>query len=132
MTKEEIRDFFIDKDLPSPITDRLIAAGYRQKSGGYIAYAASQGIKDPSQYWHLIYEWCALTKENAPFNRSIQCGELIFWMAEVSGAVDAQTLNQLADEIIEYYLQDRRRGNRVIQAVCFDKILQVVKGDKML
>lgn len=130
MDKQQVQSFFVDKNGPCPITDRLIAAGYRQKSGGYIKYARQCGIARPTQYWHLISSWCARTGDNARFTRRIQCGELIFWMAEVSKAVDYRELNQLADLITSEFLSNRRDGNRKIQEICFEKIVEVVENQQ--
>lgn len=127
MVKEQVEQFFKNKDFETPITDRLILAGYKQKQGGYIKYAKQCGIKHPSQYWHLIHSWCRRSKEQAKFNKRIQCGELIFWMAEVSNAVEPNILNQLADDIINNYLKNRREGNRYIQSICFDNIVRIVE-----
>ena len=128
MNKLQVERFFKDKDQHSPITDQLIIDGYKQKSGGYIRKAKEQNIDNPSQYWHLIQSWCESSQDNAIFNKRIQCGELIFWMAEVSGAVDEKALKELADIIVKCYLSDRRKGNRIIQEICFDKIVSVVEN----
>lgn len=98
-----------------------------QKSGGYIKYAKCCGVKNPTQYWHLISSWSERSRENEPFNKRIQCGELIFWMAEVSQAVDTDTLKMLKNTIVCDYLYIRRKGNRRIQEVCFDNIVKVVE-----
>lgn len=123
----QIKSFFHDKEnIPSPITMRLLKAGYRQKTGGYVSYAKQLGIENPSQYWHLIESWCNRSRDNAPFNRTIQCGELIVWMAEVSNAVDDALLNELVNLIISQYLNNRRAGNRIIQDQCFSKVKAIV------
>ena len=127
MINKQVRDFFIGKEKKEhPITDRLINGGYVQKSGGYISNAKKAGIAHPSQYWHLIYSWCALSKEDAPFDKRIQCGELLLYMSEVSGAVDASELSELCDRILGGNVQDRRTWNREIQRVCFDRIVETV------
>lgn len=69
--------------------------------------AKRAGVKDPSQYWHLIYSWSAQSRDEAPFNKSIKCGELIFWMAESSGAVSKDRLNELCDQILAGDVRDR-------------------------
>lgn len=127
MNKQQVEAFFKDKDVPCPLTDRLITAGYRQKGGGYIAYAQQCGIDNPTQYWHLMTSWCARRPNDAPFGKQIQCGELLFWMAEVSGAVSREELTKLYEVIVRDYLNDRRSGNRKIQEVCFDRIAQLVE-----
>ena len=88
--------------------------------------AKRYGIKVPSQYWHLIYSWSAQSDDEAPFTKAIQCGELIFWMAESSGAVSKDKLNSLCDQILAGDVKNRRYWNRVIQRVCFDKIVETV------
>ena len=123
MTNKQVKSFFIDKEnADCSITNRLIAGGYRQTSGGYISYAKQMGISNPTQYWHLITSWCNRSAENAPFNKSIQCGELLFWMAEVSGAVSKKSLNDLCDLVLRDYRYNRKEGNRIIQNVCFNRI----------
>ena len=127
MLNWQVRQFFIDKeDADHSITDRLIQGGYVQRDGGYISYAKDEKIKDPSQYWHLIYSWCDRSGDEASFNKRIQCGELIFWMAESSGAVSKDKLNELCDQILAGDVTDRRYWNREIQRVCFDKIVEKV------
>jgi len=74
----------------------------------------------------LIYSWSVQSEDEAPFNKSIQCGELIFWMAERSGAVSKDKLNELCDQILAGNVKDRRYWNRVIQSVCFDSIVETV------
>lgn len=128
MKNYQIRRFFIDKgNVATPITDELIACGYVQKRGGYIDRARERGIDRPTQYWHLMESWSAASAPDATFGRSIQCGELIFWMAESSGAVSAEVLRRLKDDV----LQDpgnRRRGNKLIQDACFDLIARAVEA----
>lgn len=93
----------------------------------YVLTPASCNIDKPTQYWHLIESWSNHSKEDASFTRRIQCGELIFWMAEVSKAVEYTELRKLKDLIINEYSDKRREGNRKIQEVCFDKIAKVVE-----
>ena len=61
MTIEQVINFFKDKeDIPCPLTERLVGAGYQQKAGGYIKRAKTEGQvvdytkNSPSQYWHLM------------------------------------------------------------------------------
>lgn len=129
MKNIQIRNYFINmENVPCPLTEELIGNGYVQKYGGYKKYARQRGINNPTQFWHLIYSWSKRRNDDAPFNKRIQCGELIFWMAEVSKAVDTDTLEELKNIISNDYLHDRRNGNRKIQAVCFDKIINIVEG----
>lgn len=127
MVNKQVRQYFIGKEKAEhPITDRLINGGYVQKSGGYIEKAKKARIKDPSQYWHLIYSWCAQSEEDAPFDKRIQCGELLLYMSEVSGAVDATELSELCDRILSGDVHNRKKWNREIQRVCFDRIVETV------
>ncbi len=130
MDNRQVRKFFINKDTtPCPLTKELIGKGYVQKSGGYIKYAESCGVKKPTQYWHLISSWSDRSKENRTFGKTIKCGELIFWMAEVSQSVDTETLAELKNTLINDYLDDtkHKEGNLKIQEVCFDNIARVVE-----
>ena len=139
MTIGEVKAFFQDKEhTPCPLTEQLVKAGYQQVSGVYIDTAKWRGVKvnykenSPSQYWHLM-TYCDKRRADMPFTRSIVCGELIFWMAEVSGAVDPVDLKRLASQIIESAdlsrdlrpVYDRKKWNREIQRVCFDKIAEI-------
>lgn len=127
MTNKQVKEYFIGKEnAEHPITDRLINGGYVQQSGGYILNAKKAGITHPSQYWHLIYSWCANSEENAQFDKRIQCGELLMYMSEVTSAVEPAQLSELCDQILNGDVLDRRKWNRVIQKVCFDKIVETV------
>lgn len=127
------------KDTPCPITERLIESGYQQTSGGYIARAKACGetvdyrIALPHQWWHLM-TYCRQRDPNQAFTRSIVCGELIFWMGEVSGLVSANKLNALVDDIIDdgnktgtTVAYDRRKWNKAIQETCFTSIEKYVE-----
>ena len=48
------------------------------------------------------------------------------WMAESSGAVSKEKLNELCDQILAGDVKDRRHWNRVIQSVCYDSIVETV------
>lgn len=147
MNTLQVYNYFKNKkDVPSPYTDCLVQAGYQQESGGYIDYAKEQGIDIdykkslPSQYWHLIECYCKRTEDNKVFGKNILCGELILWMAEVSQAVDSDTLNDLVNKIIKSGVPRRRYKSstkppvkypswgKEIQEVCFDKIVQKVEA----
>lgn len=141
MTVEQVIRYFIHKDeTPCPLTERLVGAGYQQKDGGYIKRARKEGIEIdykrnlPSQYWHLMtFCYSRPTKEN--FTKTIQCGELIFWMAEVSDCVPKADLAALVEEISksaikgadERPIYNRRHWNREIQRLCFDAIKNKVE-----
>lgn len=108
MVNKQVRQYYIDKEnADHSITDRLIQGGYKQPAGGYILNAKRAGVKDPSQYWHLIYSWSAHSEDEAPFNKSIKCGELIFWMAESSGAVSKDKLSELCNQILAGNVRNR-------------------------
>ena len=141
MNIRQVEEFFKDKkDTPCPLTERLIKAGYQQPSGGYINLAKKQGLTidytqaEPTQYWHLIEEYCPSVDKNKTFSKSIVCGELIFWMAEVSKAVPYNRLEKLLKQIIadgdtsttppKY---NRIKWNKEIQNLCFDAIARIVE-----
>ena len=141
MTLSEVKRFFQEKDqTPCPVTEKLVKAGYQQTGGGYIARARNTEVSVdytqnlPSQYWHLM-SYCDSRKQDIIFSKSIVCGELIFWMAEVSGCVSNDILEQLANRIIASRVQrtgkrpvyDRKKWNHEIQEVCFDKIEETIK-----
>lgn len=140
-TIDDVKRFFLDKeDKPCPLTGRLVGAGYQQVSGGYIDRAKKEDIivdyqqNSPSQYWHLM-SYCGRCNPSKTFPRSIVCGELLFWMAEVSNSVPKKQLKILLDNIINnpLYIRrnrpfyDRTRWNREIHKVCFDSICSVVE-----
>lgn len=142
MTIEQVIKIYVDKEeTPCPLTERLVGAGYQQKNGGYIKNARKQGKEIdytknlPSQYWHLM-SYCYSRHPQEPFRKSIVCGELIFWMAEVSNSVPKADLKKLVDEITSDVLStdgerpvyDRKRWNKEIQRLCFDAIKARVEG----
>lgn len=107
MNIRQVKEFFEDKENAlCPLTERLIKAGYQQTGGGYIDLAKKRKITvdytkaEPTQYWHLIEEYCPSVDKDKSFNKSIVCGELIFWMAEVSKAVPNKQLEELLNRII--------------------------------
>jgi len=141
MNIRQVEEFFKDKNnTPCPLTERLIKSGYQQTSGGYINLAKKRGLTvyytkaEPTQYWHLIEEYCPSVNKDKSFNKSIVCGELIFWMAEVSKAVPNKQLEELLNRIIadrntsttppKY---NRIKWNKEIQNLCFDAILNAVE-----
>lgn len=87
-----------------------------------------------SQYWHLM-SYCDAKREDDLFTKSVVCGELIFWMAEVLDCVPKEHLENLVNEIISSripasngrYIYDRKRWNKEIQKLCFDSISSVIK-----
>ena len=52
----------------------------------------------PTQWWHLIECYCAQSDPLKPFPYSVRCGELYFWMAEVSGSFSQEELLKLKDQ----------------------------------
>lgn len=142
MTIEQVYKYFKDKeDVPCPLTERLVGAGYQQKDGGYIKRAKKEGLEidftknRPSQYWHLM-TFCQIRPPQEKFTRTIQCGELIFWMAEASGSVSSEALEELVDAITkgaigydgDRPIYDRRHWNKEIQHLCFVAIRVTVEG----
>ncbi|MBR5408949.1 hypothetical protein IK112_03375 [Candidatus Saccharibacteria bacterium] len=142
MNIRQVKEFFKDKkEAPCPLTEKLIKAGYQQTSGGYIDLAKKRGAivdytkAEPTQYWHLVEEYIPSVPEDKSFNKSIVCGELIFWMAEVSKTVPENELEKLLERIIangdnsttppKY---DRIKWNKEIQKLCFDAIANVVEN----
>ena len=139
---DEIQKFFLDKEYtPCPLTERLVKAGYQQVSGGYIDRAKKERIpvdyrrNTPSQYWHLM-SYCKEQDPCKTFPKSVVCGELLFWMAEVSDCVPKTELELLLDEINSNGLYtkknrpfyDRKKWNNAIHKLCFDSICSVVES----
>ncbi|MBQ3732246.1 MAG: hypothetical protein IJS04_08815 [Muribaculaceae bacterium] len=144
MTIEQVIQFFIHKEKTScPLTERLVGAGYQQKDGGYIKRARKEGKEIdykrnlPSQYWHLM-TFCYSRPAQEKFTKTIQCGELIFWMAEVADCVPKADMADLVEEISKNAIKsteerpvyDRRHWNREIQRLCFDAIKNKVENSK--
>ena len=143
MIIRQVKEFYKDKDkAPCPLTERLIKAGYQQIGGGYIDLAKKRGLivdytkAEPTQYWHLMEEYIPTVPEDKKFSKSIVCGELIFWMAEVAEAVPIKELEELVERIIadgdsstippKY---DRIKWNKEIQNICFDAIENKVNNN---
>lgn len=131
----QVKKFYEEhENTPCPLTERLIKGGYQQVSGGYIDRAKANGITvdyraaKPTQYWHLM-TYCDSRPPTQTFGKSVVCGELIFWMAEVSDCVPETTLSDLADRIIVGEKPfDRKKWNKVIQSICFDAIKATVES----
>ena len=125
------------------MTEKLVASGYQQTHGGYIDKAKSLYMvvdylsNKPSQYWHLM-SYCDTKKEDDRFTRSIVCGELLLWMAEVIDCVPKEQLENLVNKIVccripapsGRYIYDRKRWNKEIQKLCFDSIESKVNSLK--
>ena len=138
MTIKEVKDYYKDRENhPCPLTEKLVKAGYQQKDGGYIARGQKEGVlvdytkNSPSQYWHLM-TYCDSKKDDDLFTKSVVCGELIFWMAEVSDNINKDLLIWLVDQIINDSVRmdgnrpvyDRKKWNAEIQRICFECIRQ--------
>ena len=127
------------ESVPCPLTNKLVSAGYQQLDGGYIDRAKREGVEvdyhkcSPSQYWHLM-TYCDSKNPNDKF-QSVVCGELIFWMAEVLGCVEQQEMEKLINDIIasatsseKRPIYDRRKWNRRIHNLCYEKIEEAIIG----
>ena len=152
MTVGQVRKVYEDMENKScSITEKLIKAGYQQMRGGYIKIAKENNkVVDykqalPTQYWHLFESYFKADNitENTLFTKRIVCGELIFWMAEVLDCVDKAELEDLCNEIInnpipnktckrgpnkDRHFYSRRKWNKAIQDLCFDKIVTTVEN----
>jgi hypothetical protein len=140
MTIKHVKSIYcFHEHTPCPLTEKLVAAGYQQTCGGYIDKAKSLSIEvdclsnKPSQFWHLM-SYCDTKRDEDKFTKSVVCGELIFWMAEVLDCVSKDAMEKLLNEIISSripapkgrYIYDRRRWNKEIQNLCFDSIASVI------
>ena len=150
MNIEQLMLFYNDKkDKECPLTEKLIKAGYQQEKDGYIEYAYEHKEEvevnyrnaEPNQWWHLIKSYCCRTDKDKTFPKSIKCGELIFWMAEVGKCVEKKELENLVGNIIgsgthinrrnkqkPESIYNRRKWNEEIHHLCFDKIVKVVES----
>lgn len=132
MTYKQIKEYFKNKEnVACPLTDELVNSGYRQNNG-YIIDARKAGIENPSQWWHIMNH-CTI-KENAGKcelrYRYTPCGELVFWMAEVTEAVDKAKLESLKNTIVNSGdVKKRRQWNKAIKYVCWDKICRKIEED---
>ena len=113
------------KDFPCPITSHLVTSGYRQKRGGYIQAAKMIGLKEPSQWWHLIELYCNGENPTRKFPY-VQCGELILWMAETAECICVSELNNLVNDVLQDRT-NRRRGNQLIYEKCIESIIKTVE-----
>lgn len=146
MKIKQVRSYYENKkNAPCPLTEKLIMAGYQQdKYSGYMDFAKKQGVEvdyrkgEPNQWWHLMVH-CDHKNEDDPFDKRIQCGELIFWMAEVANCVEISKMEKLVDDIIESgtpinssneiepKVSYKRNWNRKIQALCCENIFKAVE-----
>lgn len=130
MNTYQVKKFYeTKKDFPCPITRRLVNSGYIQPCDreGYTKTAKEQEITNPSQWWHLIELYCDQTNMNKQFPKTIQCGELLVWMAEVAECVSISELNYIVNLVLENK-ESRSIGNKLIQDMCFDKIVSKVES----
>ena len=130
MTYGQVIKFFCDKRNTScEITNFLIQNGFQQnKDTGYLHIAKVSEIDNPSQWWHIM-NYCLSKLEQHKENdiyRYTPCGELVFWMAEVSEAVTKCELDKLAKEIINNKDMGRNKANEKIKALCWEKIKETV------
>ena len=80
--------------------------------------------------------FCSIVPITMKFTRTIQCGELIFWMAEASGSVSPDALEKIVGAITnsaighdgDRPIYDRRHWSKEIQHLCFDSIKATVEG----
>ena len=156
MTVGQVKKVYKDMENKScPIAEKLIKAGYQQLRCGYIKTAKKNNetvdYKQalPTQYWHLFHSYFKVgtineLPSNNKFTKRVVCGELIFWMAEVLDCVDKAELEALCNEIINNPIPDktctrgpnkdrhfynRRKWNKAIQDLCFDKIVEKVEKE---
>ena len=137
MKMQAVYDFFKSKnDAKIPLTIELLQNNFIQKER--TGYRIDQPEKIPSQYTHLMNYCKRKLQEGAVyFDRRIQCGELIFWMAEVSKALSKDELLDLQQDIFKKYkketysngkiVYDRRGANKHILETCYDRIKDVVE-----
>ena len=139
MRMEAVYDFFKNKnDAKNPLTIELMQNNFIQKEG--TGYRIAQPETIPDQYTHLM-NYCkkSLEEDVVDFNRRIQCGELIFWMAEVSEALSKDELLDLQQDILKKYkketysngkiVYDRKGANKHILETCYDRIKDVVEHE---
>lgn len=100
MTFAQVMSFFqIKENIPCDITTGLIKHGLHQRKGtGYLSDVKLSDTS-PSQWQHFM-NYCQGNDENKAYPYT-PCRELVFWMAEVSNAVDPKELEKLADKIID-------------------------------
>ncbi|QKL33193.1 hypothetical protein [Streptococcus mitis] len=137
MKMQNVYDFFKSKNFAkAPLTIELMQNNFIQEEG--TGYRIDQPEKIPSQYTHLI-NYCKKRLQDGAvyFNRTVQCGELIFWMAEVSQALSKKELLDLQQNILKNYkketysngkiVYDRKAANQLILKTCYDRIKDVVE-----
>lgn len=130
MTYKQVFNFYKDKrDADCSHTQDLIRNGFCQKDNGYIEVAKASGFSDiPSQWWHLMqYILGKLEQHNElkeyPYT---PCGELKFWMAEVSGVFSEEELDELKNMIINSE-KSRSVKNSLIHKYTWSRIKTAVE-----
>lgn len=130
MTYAQVYNFYKGKrDVECNRTKELIENGFCQKGKGYIDVAkASDFTRLPSQWWHLMQYLLVKYEHHEEFNKYpyTPCGELKFWMAEVSGAFTDNELDELKNTIINSKNLNRTKKNSIIHSACWSKIKTVV------
>lgn len=131
MTYAQVFNFYKDKRGADKckLTNELVKY---LRYGDYIQVAIVSGVTTPpSQWWHLmqyVLKYYESGKENNTFNANVACGELIFWMAEVSGAFDEKELIDLKDSIISECEKGVGKKNKKIKAYCWERIKNKVES----
>lgn len=119
-------------NAPCPKTDALIKSGFQQSADGYIDYAKQIGITVdyrmamPNQGWHFIRSYLDRTDPEKARIENVICGELIYWLAEVSNALSEEELDELSREVRAL---DRKKANSVIKARCFPRVMEIVMNE---
>ena len=139
MRMEAVYKIFKNKNnSEAPLTIELMKDNFIQKDK--TGYRINQPEKIPNQHTHLM-NYCKKSLEEGvvDFNRRIQCGELIFWMAEVSQALSKDELLDLQQDILKNYkketcsngkiVYDRKGANKHILENCYDRIKEVVEHE---
>lgn len=138
-TKELIKFYKNKEHVSCQLTEELIKSGYQQDRNGYTAYAHEKNIVVdytealPTQWWHLMESYCERTSADTEFPYSVRCGELYFWMAEVSNEFTEDELRDLMKEAISACDKIRRRnkklpplntakGNLIILDYCYERL----------
>lgn len=131
MTYAQVFNFYKDKRGADKckLTNELIKY---LRYGDYIQVAIVSGVTTPpSQWWHLmqyVLKYYESGKENNTFNANVACGELIFWMAEVSGAFEEKELIRLKESVISTSNQTVGDKNKMIKEYCWERIKNEVES----
>lgn len=130
MKFKTVIEFFKDKDNQDlcPLTNYLIKSGWHQRFGtGYLKNVGK--LEDiPSQYNHLMNYCKSRIQMGNIYYPYTPCGELVFWMAEVSGTVENDCLKALANRIITSNNTSRKYWNTEIKNICWEAIKKTVNN----